>query len=149
MSSIEELRSRYIALAGARPASIELLDGIEQQLQVKLPSDFREICDFFDGGGMDVLPLFSLAGNAPQLNPLHETLRCRETIGIPSNFLVLAEPPESLVILDCFGEGRVLWVDAVDASRIVTGKFTSKPNIWPSFANFFSYLLDEEEAERG
>lgn len=148
MADIDELRSRYVALNGTCPASVQLLDDIESELQVDLPAEFRQVCKFFDGGGIDVIPLFSLAGNAPRLNPLHETLRLRAAVRLPSNLLVLAEPPESLILMNCSDGGRVLWIDAIDVERIATEQFSRDPESWVSFSDFFSHLLDEEEAER-
>lgn len=149
MSNIDELRSRYLALNGPRPASTSLLIEIETTLGVQLPTEFRRICDFFDGSGLNVVSLFSLAGNAPKLNPLQETLRFRTAIGLPSNWLALGEPPESLIVMDCSNAGKVLWLDAIDAGRISSQGFARQPDSWASFADFFAFLLDEEEADRG
>ena len=148
MSDIESLRKRYTALNESRPSSKQFIDSIESELGVQLPKDFREIAEFFDGGGINVMPLYSLAGNAPNLNPIHETLRLRKAIGLPSNWVVLGEPPASLLLMDCDTGGRIIWIDATDAERIGSQDFARQPDTWNSFSEFFDYLLDEEEADR-
>ncbi|WP_454675451.1 SMI1/KNR4 family protein [Achromobacter pestifer] len=144
---IESLRERYSKIAGIRPASDFLLQEIEKSLNLTLPTAFREICEFFDGGGLNVIPLFSLAANASVLNPLIETERLRVEIGFPEIYLVLAEPAESLIVMECVGSGRVLWLDALDVGQLKSEQFSRPPDTWPSFVEFFSYLLDEEEED--
>ena len=77
-----------------------------------------------------------------------ETLRLRRAIDMPHRFVALAEPPSSLIVLDC-DSGQVIWCDATDASRLNNLSSTIiAPEIWPSYAAFFEYLLDVEEKER-
>ena len=148
MLDLKELKRRYIAMNGARPASKNVLKAINADLGLQLPQDFLEIGEFFDGGGINVMDLYSLAGNSPKINPVDETLRLRSAVGLPPTWLVLGEPPESLLLMDCAAGGRVIWIDAIDVERISTQSFMSQPDSWNSFAEFFEYLLDEEEADR-
>lgn len=148
MIDIETLKNRYVALNGERPASSHFIAAVISELGLRLPPDFLDIAKFFDGSGFSVISLYSLAGNAPKMNSIHETLRLRETIGLPPNWLVLGEPPESLLLMDCDAGGKVFWIDAIDAGRIASQSFAAQPTIWDSFAEFFVYLLDEEEADR-
>jgi len=148
MIDMETLRSRYVALNGARPIPNNVLAAITSDLALQLPPDFLAIGEFFDGSGINVIALHSLAGNAPTMNPIHETLRLRKAIGLPPNWLVLGEPPESLLLMDCATGGEVIWIDAIDAQRIVSQSFETPPTTWESFSEFFEYLLNEEEADR-
>jgi hypothetical protein len=50
--------------------------------------------------------------------------------------------------MNCDDGGRVLWIDATDAGRLVSGEPLHEPDEWPTFAEFFAFLLDEEEADR-
>ncbi|HWW71516.1 MAG TPA: SMI1/KNR4 family protein [Duganella sp.] len=148
MIDIAELKNRYVAMNGARPIPSNVLTAITSDLGLQLPLDFLEIGKVFDGSGINVISLHSLAGNAPTMNPIHETLRLRKAIGLPSNWLVLGEPPESLLLMDCTADGQVIWIDAIDAKRIASQSFSTQPTGWNSFGEFFEYLLDEEEADR-
>jgi len=145
---IETLKNRYVALNGARPIPDSVVAAVTSDLGLQPPPDFLEIGKFFDGSGINVIALHSLAGNAPTMNPIHETLRLRKAIGLPPNWVVLGEPPESLLLMDCAAGGKVIWIDANDAKRIASQSFTTQPTAWDSFGEFFKYLLDEEEADR-
>lgn len=147
MDTIESIRARYSKIAGIRPASDRLLRDIEKKLTLVLPKEFCQICEFFDGSGLNAVPLFSLGANKSTLDPLAETQRLRVKTDLPEKYLVLAEPPESLIVMECVGSGRVLWLDAIDVGRLRWESFSRSPDIWPSFIEFFSYLLDEEEAD--
>lgn len=148
MANIEILKKRYVALNGVRPISPSVMEKIKSELGLSLPPDFLKICDFFDGSGINVISLHSMKGNAPTQNPVHETLRLRASIGLPPNWLVLGEPPESLILMDCNSGGRTIWIDAIDAKRILSQAFIRPPDSWNTFAEFFEYLLNEEEADR-
>lgn len=148
MTNTETRKKRYLALNQEQPSSHNFIDSIETQLGIQLPQDFREISNFFGGESINAMPLYSLAGNAPILNPIHETLRLREAIGLPSNWVVLGEPPASLLLMDCAAGGKIIWIDDIDAERIGLQEFTSKPNTWSSFGEFFDYLMHEEEENR-
>ena len=39
----------------------------------------------------------------------------------------------------------MIWCDAVDAINIKSRKFSTSPHVWGSYADFLSYLLEEEE----
>lgn len=148
MHDINSLKNRYVAMNGHRRISNDMLRSIQAELGLVLPLDFMQITEFYDGSGFNVLPLYSLAGNAPKMNPVNETLRLRESVQLPSNWLVLGEPPESLLLMDCANGGKVLWLDAVDVARISSNSFNKEPETWDSFSDFFDYLLEEEEADR-
>lgn len=92
--------------------------------------------------------MYSFNDAACALNPAAGTLRLRQSVGLPDNWLVLGELPESLLIMDCAGDRRVVWLDAFDVSRIGAGQFMGKPDIWDSFSDFFAALLDDEEEDR-
>jgi hypothetical protein len=148
MVDIESLRKRYVALNGTRPTPASALSKMEALAGLPLPPDFRAIAAFFDGDGLYVMPMFSFNDAVSAVNPVDETARLRASIGLPDNWLVLGEPPASLLIMDCAAHGRVVWLDAVDASRIGSGRFMGKPDVWDSFSDFFAAMLDEEEEER-
>ena len=52
------------------------------------------------------------------LDIIDETIRLREAVNLPMRFIVLAEPPESLIVLDTKNIPSVIWFDTVDISRI-------------------------------
>src|SRR5262245_52593335 len=139
MPTMSDLKQRYERLNGSRPVEKRLVDRLEKDLGLSFPSEFREVTGFFDGSGFSVFPLHAIGTNV-RTNILSETLRLRDKIALPRRFVVLGEPPESLLLLDC-DKGEVLWCDAIDASRIGEGSVNKAPDRWPSFGTFFDHLL--------
>jgi hypothetical protein len=148
MSDISQLKKRYERLNGSKPVDPNYVQAMARELGMILPEDFVEATKFFDGGGFGVLQLHAI-GAHPATNVLTETKRIREAIGLPSQFLVLGEPPESFLVMDCSKGGQVVWCDAVDAKRLGREKLSQQPETWSSFGEFFEHLLDEEERDRG
>ncbi len=91
------------------------------------------------------MPLHALYHDGA-LNVIAETQRLRRGIDLPGQFLVLGEPPASLLLLDCVS-GQVIWCDAIDAERVGKTPLLTPPDIWKSYGHFLAYLLEEEAAE--
>lgn len=141
---MSDVRSRYEACAGPNPIAPDFLRKLERELGVSLPASFLAAAAYFDGRGIVALPLHPMA-DIPA-NVLDETLRLRRAINLPNRFIVLGEPPESLLVLDCI-DGTVIWCDATDATGLGEGRFSQKPHVWTQFSDFLEFLLDEQDAE--
>ncbi len=119
--TLVELRSRYIELFGEEPTNAGALDQIESQLNMRLPSDFHNIASFYSGGTVGGIRHHAIAAVGPATNLVTETIRLREQAGIPHSMLVLAEPPESLIVLatgHSNTQSAVIWLDSSDASNL-------------------------------
>ncbi|SDD97942.1 hypothetical protein SAMN04488126_102214 [Bhargavaea beijingensis] len=114
------------------------MDDIEKTLGIRLPETFRDICVFYSSGFLGGISHFAIPGDCePYIKG--ETLRLRGSIGLPSRFIVLAEPLESLIVLDtaetqCGELGRLSARFPADARE--------------RYGAFFEELLAEEEKER-
>lgn len=148
MSSVEEIRERYIQLYPEDGIDENVLRKIEDILQLKLPDDFRDIASFYSGGLLGGISCFAFAYEDIAPNIVDETLRLRSAIKLPSNFVVLAEPPNSIIIMDTQNTPSVIWCDATDAERINTMSFISPPDTWKTFLGFFTKLVEDEEEEQ-
>lgn len=144
---ISRLRVRYSSLFGAEPSREEDLDQIEQSLSLKLPEDFREIAKFYRGGMIGGISHHGIKVTGPGNSLLDETWRIRHSTRIPVRFIVIAEPPASLIVLDT-DKGTVIWLDSTDISRLDDTPKLHNPQLWNSYTDFFSFLLDQEEDER-
>lgn len=140
-----ELKSRYFAICGAEPCSENELHNIEKALGLKLPSDFKQVSRFYSGGLLGGISHHEIAASGNASNVVDETLRIRAAIGLERHYVVLAEPSESIIVLDASAHPAVIWCDAVDAVNINSRKFSTSPDVWENYADFFSYLLEEEE----
>ncbi len=143
MTNINKLKERYIALYGNEGVSENTLIDIEKKLNVKLPQDFREISLFYSGGLLGDITLYSI-DLTYNPNIVDETIRLRNDVNLINNFIVLAEPPESLIVLS-LSDNKVIWCDSVDVVRLFNNSFISKPEIWENYSSFFEKLLNDSE----
>jgi len=152
MTSLDKMRERYIRLQPSETTSLQELDRIEKILGIKLPKDFRSIASFYTGGFLGGISHNAISCEGPGYNVVEETLRLRASVNLPNRYLVLAEPPESLIVLDTSKKTSadsptVLWCDATDVSRLDDPSLLTNPDTWISYSAFFSYMLSEEEEE--
>jgi hypothetical protein len=151
--ALRALHSRYAAWFGEEPADPEACDAIEQALGLVLPLDLRGISSFYCGGLLGGISHNAISERGPADNVVDETLRLRASVGLPHEFIVLAEPPESLIVLrataDPAVDNPVIWCSSVDVTRLAGMQLVADYDEWPSYSAFFGYLLDLEEEERG
>jgi hypothetical protein len=149
MQYFNALEDRYKTFAEKQPVDQLTLGRIENALSLKLPGDFRKIATFYSGGFLGGKSHNAITLIGPGNNIVDETLRLRAEIGLPHQFIVIAEPPESLIVLDTSNQGsKVIWCDAPDVRNLANLEILRKPDIWASYYDFFEYLLQEEEDER-
>lgn len=152
---IDVCLKRYLSFYEARKLSDKALVYIEQVLGVILPHDFKKISKVFDGfeilGGID---LFSFDPESPGFNIVGKTLFYRSSdMRLPSRFIALRESEVSFVVMETQADEKIdapiFECSISDAYNISEGKpMLDNPVFYPSFADFFSYLLDLEESER-
>lgn len=145
---ILNVRERYERLYSDKGIDHEQLDSIKQLLNVTLPADFSEIAMFFSGGYLGGISNYSFLACDKSTNIIHETLRLREAIKLPERFIVLAEPPESLVVMDTSATPAIIWLDAIEVSKLENKSFEVQPDEWATYLEYFSELLEEEEELR-
>ena len=81
-------------------------------------------------------------------NIVAATLELRSAINLPHRFVALAEPANSLIVLDT-DTGSVTWYDANDVAYLDTPQeMSAAPDTWPTYADFFEFLLDREDEQR-
>jgi hypothetical protein len=147
---IAAAKERYQRLFGAEPAEVGACDDIEKRLGVPLPLDLRQIAEVYAGGLIGGIEHNSLADHGPATNVVDETERLRRNATLPHQLVVLAEPPDSLIVLRTVSseECEVIWCSAFDVARLANPSSLTKPDIWSSYIGFFEHLLDLEEEER-
>jgi len=148
MPSIQELEKKYTQLYPSDAVEESVLKRIESILKIKLPEDFCQIANFYSGGLMGGISSFAVACEDVTPNIVEETIRLRNAINLPLRFIVLAEPPESLIVMDTENTPSIIWCDATDAERIADMSFISEPQTWDSYSEFFKKLLEDEEEEQ-
>lgn len=147
MTAIGDLKTRYVDFFGIEPAEIGELDRIESALGVVLPVDFKQISAFYSGGLTGGISHHAIAAGGSANNVVDETIRIRSAVELPKRFIVLAEPAESIVLLNTNNDeniNAVIWCDAVDIRNVGNSEFSTPPQVWRTYAEFFDYLLGEE-----
>lgn len=144
-----EMKKRYEALYSDDGINNEELIEIEKMLEIELPENFCEVSTFFSGGYLGSISNYSFSRVGNSLNIIDETIRLREFVNLPTRFVVLAEPSESLIVMDTKNTPSVIWFDAVEISELEKKSFTSKPDEWETYADYFNAQLEGEEEEQG
>ncbi|MEE4688327.1 SMI1/KNR4 family protein [Pseudomonas alliivorans] len=147
MKSSTDLKKRYVNFYEAEAVSVEELKSVEIRLGVKLPDDFNEISKFYNGGLLGGISHNEISSSGSATNIVDETIRLRNAISLDQNYIVLAEPPGSLIVLNISGVPAVIWCDAVDAGNINFQSFANDPDVWESYSDFFEFLLDREGSD--
>jgi len=145
MTDIVGLKGKYIELYGVEGCSTKELAKIEDALNVQLSHDFKKISEFYSGGFFGGISHHEIAIRGEAANIVQETLRIREAAGLNNEFIVLAEPSGSIIVLDVRGKSSVIWCDAVEVDCLNTMEFITKPDIRESYASFFLHLLNQED----
>jgi hypothetical protein len=149
-SALEALRYRYIKVFGIEPSDPGEVREIELRLEVTLPGDFWFISTFYGGGMLGGISHHAISDRGPATNIVDETERIRKALGLNNDIVVLAEPPESLIVMDLIqGSDRaiILWLDGWDVGHLPDRKFQGNPQSWNSYSEFFAFLLDREADE--
>ena len=148
----EEVRERYVRLFGEEGVEHGECPAIETTLGISLPQDLKRIATFYSGGLLGGISHHALATRGPATNVAEETTRLRAAAALPKEFVVLAEPPDSLIVLNTTQPAEkgtpVIWCSAFDIPRLARTDSLTKPEIWPDYYSFFRHLLDEEEEQR-
>lgn len=151
MINSEQLKQKYLKLYPTHGVSINDLLEIEHKLDVKLPNEFKEIASYYDGYyDIAFKSFFSFSPQIEGWNIADKTNFYRGCdLKLPKKFVALYEGEEDITVLDTT-VGKVYWLGTSDIYNLADGSpLLDNPTIFPSFTDFFEYLLDEEEKERG
>ncbi len=149
-----KLKEKYLSIYTEKSLSKETIKDIENSLEIVLPNDLIEIsqyCDRFDNIG--ILDLFSFDKTADDWSIFEKTKFFRTSINLSNEYLVLKEGDESFIVLETQlnpnEQAQVIWCSSTDAYNLaIKQPLIDNPIIFSTFADFFSYLLDQEEEQR-
>lgn len=148
---IRLLRKKHVELFDDEGVADGVMDAVQTALDVFFSNDVVEVSSFYRGGIVGGVSHHAFAVTGPENNVVDETIRLRKAVNLPLRFVVIAEPPNSLVVLDSTAEANdpsVIWCDAQDVERLDSLESMVSPDVWPRYVDFFSYLIGEEENER-
>lgn len=143
-----ELGEEYARLLNPRGVSDEALSQTERALGLRLPNGVRRVADFFAG---DLLGGISHKAWDPA-DPdsvVSTTVRLRDAIDLPERFVVLAEQPESFIVLDTHS-GQVVWAHNYDAMNLAMGghELSVDADLFTDYESFIEFLIGQEADEQ-
>lgn len=144
-NKIDELISKAKSIKNIGIGGKHDIDVLEKYLDVLLTSDLSYIYskysfDFFSSFDLYGVPCGIIDG----------TCEYRER-GLPHRYIVLADNGDAGIVLmetqaDRDKPSPVIWCDYPDIFNLCEcGEFKLNPDIWPSFTDFFEYLIEREE----
>lgn len=139
ISALMERAKKLLVYQGLTEKDIHL---VEDKLGVKFPDDFKNLSFFCSYEFFNIFDTYSFPSGV-----INETINWRISANLPSDYVVLSENGTSAVLMKLENEGStVIYCSLEDAGNLCEGKrMEYKPTIFPSFADFFEYLLEEEE----
>lgn len=124
----------------------DILNKVSNELGVVFSNDFLEIAKKYH---FEFLSFFDWSGLKTGAIEYTKKLRLE---GLPQNYLILAgfRDDGGSVFLETPNDPntntRVIWCDMEDVYNLcLKGEFEYNPTIWPSFTDFFEYLVEQEE----
>jgi len=149
MSKFLLAQEKYLSFYGVEPCPLGEVLEIEEKLNICLPEDFKAISTFYSGGLLGGISHYSIGSGDDEFNVVNETLRLRRAIGLSNEYVALAEPAGSLIVLNVLHGPAVLWCDALDVGSLGATGFSNFVDTWNTYEDFFLYLLQQEALERG
>ena len=120
---------------------------VEFNLDITLPDDFKEISLFYSIDYLGGIPNYQVVRDGNTLNLIDETLRIRNAIGLPHEYVFLAELDSSAILLNTVKQPHVIWVDSIAIGRLNQLE-SHEYDAWENYQDYFEYLLQEEFSER-
>jgi len=144
-----EAKEKYVPFYGVEPCPLGEVLEIEEKPNISLSEDFKAISTFYSGGLLGGISHFSIGSGDDEFNVVNETLRLRRAVGLSHEYVALAEPAGSLIVLNVLHCPAVVWCDALDVGCLGVAGFSNFVDTWNTYEDFFLYLLQQEALERG
>ena len=124
-----------------KPLTNEEIRTTESSLNVILPNDFKKINLQYSYEYIDFFEFYAFRDEV-----IEETLGFREICSLPNEYVLLSNENSTDFVFINTKSGEVIWCGLQDVNNLFENKpMTNNPTIFPSFTDFFEFLLDEEE----
>ena len=123
------------------------LHKVELNLDITLPDDFKEISLLYSIDYLGGISNYQVVRDGNTLNLIDETLRIRNAIGLPHEYVFLAELDSSAILLNTVKQPHVIWVDSIAIGKLNQLE-SHEYDAWENYQDYFEYLLQEEMLER-
>ena len=126
--------------------SSELITKIEAELEISFPLDFKQLCEIYRYDCIGSFNYYNFEGLG-DYSVVVQTKSWRESINLPLNYLVLSDDGTSALLMKIENDNaNVIHCALEDVLNLCAGRpMEYDPIIFETFADFFEFLLDEEE----
>lgn len=146
--NIKFLKERIAKLIQGFPISAMEFKIVEENLKIKLPHDFIEL-NSVKSYEFNTLFSFLNFGDIGENSVIKFTEEMWNFFGGDKNFIMLFNDGTSVILMHTNGNSNTIRVAVEDVENVLNGSILKyKHTIFPTFADFFEYLLDEEEKLR-
>ncbi len=145
----DALEKRIIKILGNHSLKNEEINNVENSLNIKFSDIFLKLNKLCSYEYAHTFSFFNFGKNGPD-SVIETTLGIRENYQNSENFIVLYLDGAGIVLLNVADEkSPVIWCSVYDIENVFNNlPLTAKHQFFPTFADFFTYLLDEEEEMR-
>jgi len=126
-----------------KPLTKVELQQIEDSLDIVLSYDFKKINEYYNYSYLWYFDFCSFPRGV-----IEETHYYRKRNDLDQNYLILSNQDEMTVVMKIIStkKSEVIWCGLEDFFNLCENKpMEYNPTIFPSFTDFFEFLLDEEE----
>lgn len=144
----ETLKARAKLIFGEHPLNNEEIQKVEEVLKIKLPADFVGLNK---SSSYEYASVFNFLNfrNIGKDNLIENTKGLWSYFECPNEFIMLHDDGTGVILMDTKNSSQVFYASMEDVENIVfRRKLNYSHQYFPTFTDFFSYLLDEEEKRR-
>lgn len=147
--NLENLKKEIKEKLGVNPITSKEIQNVEKNLSIELPKLFKElnaICSYeYSNWGS-----FLNFGSNSNESVISATSGIRERYPNLNQDIVLYLDDAGIVLMNTTSDdGRVTWCSIYDLENYINkGEMQYGYDFFPTFPDFFKYLLDEEEKSR-
>lgn len=147
--NLNNLKVRIKKVLGNHPLKIGEINSVEKALNITLPELFKElnsVCSY----EYAILFSFFNFGRSDANSVISATLGIRQNYHNSQNDIVLYLDDAGIVLLNISDiNAKVIWCSVYDLENYFSGEpLTQDYDLFPTFSDFFKFLLDEEEKMR-
>lgn len=133
------------------PLQLNDINWVERELKICFSDDFVEINQIFDYAYLGSFEFNALYYQG-RSGVVEETLEFRQEVHLPNRYVVLSYTGDTRFVImetqeDPHKNTPILWIEPEDLDNLIQEKpLEYDHTIWPSFTDFFEYLVEQEEA---
>ncbi|MBP9828839.1 MAG: SMI1/KNR4 family protein [Proteobacteria bacterium] len=143
--SFDQLKERAKVSFGKYPLTDKEIQNVEKILGLKLPQDFIEINKVCSYEYSNVFSFLNFSGTGVT----EGTLGLWSYFQCPHEFIILYDDGSGVILMDTKNSSSVTYASIEDTENIVfRKKLNYQHSFFSTFADFYVYLLDEEEKKR-